>query len=1299
MSTTPQSPLTALFPRLDSLMLRDRQRLLKRLHGAKKVSKPEAMQAIADELAAEITVAEQRVASRRAATPVIRYPENLPVSQKKQDIADAIRDNQVVIVAGETGSGKTTQLPKICLELGRGITGLIGHTQPRRLAARTVADRIADELETSLGGCIGYKVRFNDQVSDTTQVKLMTDGILLAEIQQDRLLLQYDTIIIDEAHERSLNIDFLLGYLRELLPRRPDLKVIITSATIDPQRFSKHFHNAPVIEVSGRTYPVEVRYRPVVEDADDTDRDQLQAIFDAVDELGQESRGDILIFMSGEREIRDTADALNRRDLPHTEILPLYARLSNAEQNRVFQSHTGRRIVLATNVAETSLTVPGIKYVIDPGTARISRYSFRTKVQRLPIEPVSQASANQRKGRCGRVSEGICIRLYSEDDFINRPEFTDPEILRTNLASVILQMTALGLGDIAAFPFVEAPDKRNIQDGVKLLEELGAITQSEDQHYKLTPSGRSLAQLPVDPRLAKMVLEAQRYACTREVMIITSALSIQDPRERPADKQQASDEKHRRFADKESDFLSFVNLWDYLQEQQKALSSSQFRRLCKMEYLNYLRVREWQDIYTQLRQVVREQGIPLNSEPADFRGVHTALLTGLLSHIGQKDADKQEYTGARNARFSIFPGSGLFKKPPKWTIVAELVETSRLWGRIAARIDPEWIEPVAQHLIKRSYSEPHWEKAQGAVMASEKVTLYGLPIVAARKVNYSQIDPVLSRELFIRNALVEGEWQTRHAFFKANLKLREEVEELEHKSRRRDILVDDETLFAFYDMRIPQDVVSARHFDSWWKLTSREQPELLNFAKEMLIKEGASNVSKLDYPNVWQQGNLKLRLSYQFEPGTEADGVTVHVPLPLLNQVEENGFEWQIPGVRRELIIALIKSLPKPVRRNLVPAPNYADAFLGRVTPMELPLLESLEREFRRMTGITIDREAWQWDQVPDHLKITYRVVDENNRKLNEGRDLAALKLALKGKVQETLSLVADDGLEQSGLHIWSFGDLPDHFEQKRGNYSVKAWPALVDEKDSVAIRLFDSQHEQQKAMWRGQRRLLLLNIPSPIKYLHEKLPNKAKLGLYFNPYGKVLDLIDDCIACGVDKLIDEHGGPTWQEAGYSKLHDKVRAELNDTVVDIAKKVEQILTAVFNINKRLKGRVDMSMALALSDVKAQLGGLVYKGFVTQNGWKRLSDTLRYLTAMERRLEKMPIDPHSDRARMLKIEKIQQAWSTWYNKLPAVRREDEDVKDVRWMIEELRVSYFAQQLGTPYPVSEKRIQQAMDEIVI
>ena len=948
-----KSPLAALSAQLDGLMLRDRQRLQRRLQGAKKIDDPQALLGLTQELETSLQQGLQKVSAREASRPKITYPDNLPVSQKKQDIFEAIRDHQVVIVAGETGSGKTTQIPKICMELGRGIKGLIGHTQPRRLAARTVANRIADELETSLGSTVGYKVRFNDQVSENTLVKLMTDGILLAEIQQDRMLMQYDTLIIDEAHERSLNIDFILGYLRQLLPKRPDLKVIITSATIDPQRFSKHFNNAPIIEVSGRTYPVEVRYRPVVDDADDTDRDQLQAIFDAVDELGHESNGDILIFMSGEREIRDTADALNRLDLPHTEILPLYARLSNSEQNRVFQSHAGRRIVLATNVAETSLTVPGIKYVIDPGTARISRYSFRTKVQRLPIEPVSQASANQRKGRCGRVSEGICIRLYSEQDFLSRPEFTDPEILRTNLASVILQMTSLGLGDISAFPFVEAPDKRNIQDGVRLLEELGAINPAEHGRYTLTEQGRSLAQLPVDPRLARMVLEAQKNACLREVMIITAALSIQDPRERPMDKQQASDEKHRRFADKDSDFLAFVNLWDYLQEQQKALSSAQFRKLCRSDYLNYLRVREWQDIYTQLRQVVKELGLRINSVAADYRSVHCALLTGLLSHVGQKDVEKQEFTGARNARFSIFPGSGLFKKPPKWVIVAELVETSRLWGRIAAKIEPEWIEPLAKHLLKYSYSEPHWEKAQGAVMANEKVTLFGLPIVMARRVNYGSIDAVLSRELFIRHALVEGDWQTRHAFFRDNLRLRAEVEELEHKSRRRDILVDEETLFLFYDQRIGREVVSGKHFDTWWK---KQPVDSLNFEKSMLIKEGAGKISAHDYPNFWHQGNIKLRVTYQFEPGTEADGVTVHIPLPLLNQIEEQGFDWQIPGIRRDLIMALIKSLPKPVRRNFVPAPNYADALLGRVTPFELPLLEAMERELRKMTGVTVSR-------------------------------------------------------------------------------------------------------------------------------------------------------------------------------------------------------------------------------------------------------------------------------------------------------------------------------------------------------
>ena len=1292
------SPFSALLPKLNGLTLRDRRRLLRRIEGAKKVKNPQAQEAIAQELAVEIQSAQARVDARRAAVPSINYPEILPVSQKKDEIRRAIEQHQVVIVAGETGSGKTTQLPKICLELGRGINGLIGHTQPRRLAARSVANRIAEELQVPMGGVVGYKVRFNDQVSDTTLVKLMTDGILLAEIQNDRMLSQYDTIIIDEAHERSLNIDFILGYLRELLPKRPDLKVIITSATIDPERFSRHFNNAPIIEVSGRTYPVEVRYRPLVSEEDnDPDRDQLQAIFDAVDELYHEGRGDILIFMNGEREIRDTADALEKRQLPHTEVLPLYARLSAAEQNRVFQPAVGRRIVLATNVAETSLTVPGIKYVIDPGTARISRYSYRTKVQRLPIEPISQASANQRKGRCGRVSDGICIRLYSEQDFMSRPEFTDPEILRTNLASVILQMTSLGLGDIAAFPFVEAPDKRNIQDGVRLLEELGALNpEQNDPKKRLTAMGRKLAQLPVDPRLARMVLEAPKHGCVREVMIITAALSIQDPRERPLEKQQASDEKHRRFQDKDSDFMTFVNLWNYLREQQKELSSNAFRRQCKSDFLNYLRIREWQDIYTQLRQVVREQGMAINDEPADFRSVHLALLSGMLSHIGIKDVEKNEFQGARNARFAIFPGSGLFKKQPKWTMVAELVETSRLWGRIAARIEPDWIEPLAQHLVKRSYSEPHWEKTQNAVMASEKVTLYGIPIVADRKVNYGAIDPVMSRELFIRSARVEGEWNTRHKFFRENRKLLAEVEELEHKSRRRDILVDDETLFAFYDQRLPHDIVSGRHFDSWWKKAERSQPDLLNFEKSMLIKEGSNKVSELDYPNFWHQGNFKLKLSYQFEPGQEADGVTVHIPLPVLNQIENMGFDWQIPGLREELIVALIKSLPKPVRRNFVPAPNYAQAFLGRVEALQGNLLDALEREFRRMSGVTVSREEWNLSQVPEHLKITFRVVNEHGKKLSESKDLDELKYGLKEKVQETLSAVADDGIEQRDLHVWSFGDLPQCYEQKRGGYAVKAYPALVDEKDSVSIRLFETEHDQQKAMLQGTRRLLLLNVPSPIKYLHEKLPNKAKLGLYFNPFGKVLDLIDDCIDAGIDKLTAEFGGPAWESERFEALREHVRANLNETVVEIAKQVEQILTTSHNINKRLKGKVDFTMAFALSDVKAQMGGLIYRGFVSDTGWQRLADLQRYLNAIERRLEKLPTDPNRDRAQMLKVESVQQEYQQLLAKIPKGQPIPDKVQAIRWMLEELRVSFFAQQLGTPYPVSDKRVRMAIDE---
>ncbi|HIF9103182.1 TPA: ATP-dependent RNA helicase HrpA [Photobacterium damselae] len=1278
-------------------MMRDQFRLHRRLQGAARIKNDQAKHAVFDEIAADIAKSMSVVELRRTQRPTVTYPELLPVSQKKDDIAEAIKHNQVVIVAGETGSGKTTQLPKICLELGRGVKGMIGHTQPRRLAARSVASRIAEELECEMGSYVGYKVRFNDQVSDRSQIKLMTDGILLAEIQHDRYLNQYDTIIIDEAHERSLNIDFILGYLRELLPKRPDLKVIITSATIDPERFSKHFNNAPIIEVSGRTYPVDVRYRPIVEDSDDTDRDQLEAIFDAVDELCDEGQGDILIFMNGEREIRDTADALEKRKLRDTEIVPLFARLSAGEQNRVFQPHTGRRIVLSTNVAETSLTVPGIKYVIDPGTARISRYSYRTKVQRLPIEPISQASANQRKGRCGRVQEGICIRLYSEEDFLSRPEFTDPEILRTNLASVILQMTAIGLGDIQAFPFVEAPDNRNIQDGVRLLEELGAINaNAKDPRKRLTSVGRQLARLPIDPRLARMVLEAPKNNALREVMIIASALSIQDPRERPMEKQQASDEKHRRFYDKESDFMTFVNLWDYVQEQQKALSGNQFRKQCKKDYLNYLRIREWQDIHFQVRQVVRELELRINDTEAGYDAVHMSLLSGLLSHIGMKDQEKNEYQGARNARFNIFPGSGIFKKQPKWVMVAELVETSRLWGRIAAKIQPEWVEPLAQHLLKRSYSEPHWEKKSAAVHAFEKVTLYGIPVVAKRKVNYGRIDPTLSREIFIRSALVEGDWDTKHKFFQQNRKLLREVEELEHKSRRRDILIDDEQLFEFYDQRIDLSVVSGRHFDTWWKKASKENPELLNFEREMLFRNDASHVTDLDYPNFWHQGNLKLKLSYQFEPGEDNDGVTVHVPLAILNQVEPDGFDWQIPGLRHELVVALIKSLPKTLRRNFVPAPNYADAFLSRTKVMEAPLLDSMEKELKRITGVTILREDWNLEQIPDHLKITFRAVDHRNRKLRENKDLYELKDSLKEKVQQTLSQVADDDIEQEGLKTWSFGTLPERYQQKRGGFEVRAYPAIVDNNDSVGIKLFETEEEQHRAMQQGQRRLILLNIPSPIKYLHDNLPNKSKLGLYFNPYGRVLDLIDDCIACGIDKLIEQKGGIVWQPEAFEALKDYVRAELGDTVVEIAKQVEEILTTAFNINKRLKGRVDLTMAFALSDIKAQLEGLIFKGFATECGWKRLPDILRYMRAIERRLEKLPIDPNKDRVHILKVESMVNEYKELLNKIPKGQPIPENVKEIRWMIEELRVSYFAQQLGTPYPISDKRIRNAINE---
>ncbi|MGW2794462.1 ATP-dependent RNA helicase HrpA [Streptomyces sp. NPDC001251] len=1291
---------------LDGASLRDAHRLGRRLEGARRIRKPEARQAVLDEIAAEAQKSAERVARRSARMPEVTYPEQLPVSQKKDDILEAIRDHQVVIVAGETGSGKTTQIPKICMELGRGVRGMIGHTQPRRIAARTVADRIAEELKTPLGEAVGWKVRFTDQVDqDATFVKLMTDGILLAEIQTDRELRGYDTIIIDEAHERSLNIDFLLGYLAQLLPRRPDLKVVITSATIDPERFSRHFGDAPIVEVSGRTYPVEVRYRPLLEeDSEDADRDQITAICDAVDELQAEGPGDILVFLSGEREIRDTADALIKKNLRSTEVLPLYARLSHAEQHRVFQQHSGRRIVLATNVAETSLTVPGIKYVIDPGTARISRYSHRTKVQRLPIEPVSQASANQRKGRCGRTSDGVCIRLYSEDDFLTRPEFTDAEILRTNLASVILQMTAAGLGDIEKFPFIDPPDHRNIRDGVQLLQELGALDPAEkDPKKRLTQQGRKLSQLPVDPRLARMVLEADRNGCVREVMVIAAALSIQDPRERPSDKQTQADQQHARFKDETSDFLAFLNLWRYVREQQKERGSSSFRRMCKQEYLNFLRIREWQDIYSQLRTVAKTMGIHLNEEDAPEQSVHTSLLAGLLSHIGLKDTDKNEYLGARSAKFAIFPGSALFKKQPKLVMSAELVETSRLWARVNAKIEPEWIEPLAQHLVKRTYSEPHWEKDQAAVMAYERVTLYGVPIVANRKVNYGRIDAEASRELFIRNALVEGDWRTHHKFFADNRKLLTEVEELEHRARRRDILVDDETLYDFYDRRVPEHVVSGAHFDSWWKHKKRDEPELLDFEREMLINEKAGAVTKDDYPDSWRQGPLKFRVTYQFEPGADADGVTVHVPLQVLNQVTDEGFDWQIPGLREEVVTELIRSLPKPIRRHYVPAPNYAAKFLDRAVPLQEPLPVTLARELQRMVGVPVTADDFDLSRVPDHLKITFRIVDERRRKLAEDKDLEALKIQLRPKARQALSQAAaatagptGESIERSGLTDWTIGTLTKVFETRRAGQPVKAFPALVDAGESVSVRLFDTEAEQRQAMWRGTRKLILLNIPvNPAKFASDKLTNQQKLALSRNPHGSIQALFDDCATAAADKLIADHGGPAWDEESFRKLYDRVRADLVDATVRTVGQVQQILAAWQACERRLKATSSLTLVANVADARKQLAALVPPGFVTLTGLKRLPDLMRYLVAVDRRLQQMPTAVQRDTTRMQKVHEMQDEYAWLLEQLPQGRPVPQPVLDIRWMIEELRVSYFAHALGTAFPVSDKRIVKAID----
>lgn len=1286
--------------------------------------------------------------------PAITYPPDLPVSQRRDDIAAAIRDNQVVIVAGATGSGKTTQLPKICLELGY---TSIGHTQPRRLAARTIAERIAEELGTELGGLVGYQVRFTDKVGKDTRVKLMTDGILLNEIHRDRMLKKYDVIIIDEAHERSLTVDFLLGYLRQLLPKRPELKVIITSATIDPESFAKHFAStdgtpAPIVEVSGRSYPVEIRYRPLspdqVDDDDETDSGGADAddginLFDginaAIDELAREAPGDVLVFLSGENEIRDAEDAIGARKLSRTEVLPLYGRLSSADQHRVFGSRPAgiaRRIVLATNVAETSLTVPGIKYVIDAGTARISRYSVRSKIQRLPIEPISQASANQRSGRSGRTSDGIAIRLYSETDFERRGEYTEPEILRTNLAAVILQMISLGLGEISDFPFLQPPDSRGVKDGLDLLMELGAIqtppaetavgagvaaAARNGRHPQLqraiTKTGRKLAGLPIDPRLGRMVIESGKYGVTREVMAIVAALSIQDPRERPLEKRPQADQSHARFTDKGSDFITLLNLWNYLKTQEKELSGNAFRRLCKAEYLNYLRVREWGDVNRQLTRMTKQLGLTVGGQSTDAVAIHRSLLAGLLSQIGIRDEHKGDkkkqqrgdYLGARQVRFTIFPGSALAKKQPAELMSAELVETSRLFARMNASIDLAWAESIAGDLAKRNYTEPHWEKKQGSAVTYERVTLYGVPIVARRRVQLARIDPALARELFIRSALVEGDWSIERidkrltAFVRANHELRRELSEVEERTRRRDILFDDEAVFEFYDRVLPTEVTDQRAFESWWKKARAETPDLLTMTREQLVADVAHPEEvkgRLEggYPKFWDHDGQRLILKYRFEPGAEDDGVTLQIPLALLPRLSTVGFDWQVPGLRNELVASLIKALPKAIRRNVVPAADWAKRLMEGSPPEgsdELTLLEFLAHQIQRQTYTPVEVDDFDLGRVPDHLKITFAVVDDNGRQLAASKDLEHLQHKLKTRTRESVAkahVSTPNAIERTGITSWDFDTLPTILDTTSAGNTIRAYPALVDEGASVAIRLMATPEDQAREHRRGVVRLLLRAIPAPTSYVQEHLTAAEKLALARSPYRNTNELFADCmLACADAALTDR---TVRSSAEFVSLRDDFSATILDELFATVSVVSATLGAARDAEKAITGSASMALLSPLADAREQLEALVFPGFVSRTGTTQLRRLPVYLQAITHRVAKLADNLGRDRVWMTEVQSATERYRTAGGQLPAKPDAAENLTHARWLLEELRLSLFAQHLPTTEPVSLQRITKLL-----
>ena len=1317
-----ETPPSSLNDQIAQCMLRDQfrfHRRFKQLQTQKDLNKQAQLLAnLQGDIQASVTLRAERLAG----LPAPSYPEHLPVSDRRDEIREAINKHQVVIIAGETGSGKTTQLPKICLELGRGVAGMIGHTQPRRLAARSIANRIADELHTELGSLVGYKVRFKDRVSPGTYLKLMTDGILLAEIQGDRYLNDYDTLIIDEAHERSLNIDFLLGYLKHLLPKRPDLKLIITSATIDTERFSRHFDNAPVIEVSGRTYPVEVRYRPLLDDIkgdekDATPRDMQQALLEAVDELAAidakqgKSPGHILIFFSGEREIREAAESLRKHHPPQTEILPLYARLSGAEQNRVFSQAKNRRIVLATNVAETSLTVPGIHYVIDTGTARISRYSYRSKIQRLPVEPVSRSSANQRKGRCGRISEGVCIRLYSEEDFNNRPEFTEPEIKRTNLASVILQMESLRLGHIEDFPFIEPPDSRFIKDGYKLLHELCAV----DEHNQVTLLGKELARLPVDPKIGRMLIMAREFNCLQEVLIIGSALSVQDPRERPVEKQQLADEKHRliynlanenveglesdaatndtsKQAGFKSDFLFYLKLWHLYEAQRKHLSQNKLRKFCKQHFLSYNRMQEWRDIYQQVFTLLKEQGVKLNTTAADYEAIHKSLLSGLLGNIGTKSIESNEFLGPRNIKFYIHPGSWQAKKPPKWVMCAELVETTRLYGRLVARIEPEWIEALAVHLIKRSYSEPHWHKKAAQVSAYERITLYGITICPKRLINYGPIDPVLSREIFIREALVQGEYLTRASFFKYNQSVISEIESLEAKGRRRDILVDEQALYEFYDERIPADIYNGKAFEKWLKSVQQKNPEILFLQKEALMRHEAEHLHEGQFPDMMVVNGITLELDYHFDPSHMEDGVTAVVPLAILNQLHEQSFDYLVPGLLRDKVIALIKCLPKPLRKQFVPVPEYVDDFLATGYDSTLPLTENLSRHMQQARGTAIPDDAWQLENLPAFYHMNYRVVDEHNRLLGVGRDLQALQEELSDMSQKVISALPTSEIEKEHITEWDFGELPEVIELEQHGLTIRLYPAIVDDSDdgeSVSIRLFSDEDEAWSHQWSGLRRLFRLVARQELKYMRKNLRHMDKIQLYYASIGNRQSLLQDLEDAIIDAALFTDVEDIRSQDTFNTLVNEAKKNLMDIANQTCDIIHDTLAQYHQLAKRLQGNIPLTWFDAVKDIRQQLSCLIYEGFISATPRQWIKHLPRYIQAINIRLDKMERMPGADKQRQQDIQKY---WNMIYDRISEEPDQwlEPEWETCRWMVEEMRVSLFAQELKTAMPVSIKKL---------